>query len=94
MKEQFGVAVGIFQSQVQSLKETNPGINLSMDPKVLQFLHENKINVYKTSGDIVHLERFSEKTVEVPVQDSRTKHLIHLFATEMKRLTGKYPKLL
>jgi hypothetical protein len=39
LKEQFGVAVGIFQAQIQSLKETNPGINLSMDPKVLQFLH-------------------------------------------------------
>ncbi len=31
--------------------------------------------------------------VEVPVQDARTKHLIHLLATNYKKLFTKYPKL-
>lgn len=31
--------------------------------------------------------------MEVPVQDARTKHLLHLFASELKRLFMKYPKL-
>ena len=29
----------------------------------------------------------------MPVQDSRTKHLIYQFATEMKKIYSKYPKL-
>lgn len=33
------------------------------------------------------------KVVEVPVQDSRTKALIHKLASEMRRLYTKYPKL-
>jgi hypothetical protein len=33
------------------------------------------------------------KVVEVPVQDSRTKALIHKLATEMRRLYTKYPQL-
>ena len=33
------------------------------------------------------------KVVEVPVQDARTKALIHKLATEMRRLYTKYPKL-
>lgn len=36
----------------------------------------------------------SEKTVQVAVQDSRTKHLIHMLASNMKMLSTKYPKLL
>jgi hypothetical protein len=32
--------------------------------------------------------------VEVPVQDSRTKHLIHLLAVQMKKFCTQYPKLL
>ncbi len=35
-----------------------------------------------------------EKIVEVPIQDSRTKHLIHLLAVQMKKFCSKYPKLL
>lgn len=36
---------------------------------------------------------FSQRTIEVPVQDARTKHLLHLFAVELKRLIQTYPKL-
>jgi len=35
----------------------------------------------------------SAKIIEVPVQDARTKHLIHLLAYELKRLFLKYPKI-
>ena len=31
--------------------------------------------------------------MEVPIQDARTKHLIHLRATQMKKNFDKYPKL-
>ena len=33
------------------------------------------------------------KIIEVPVQDARTKHLIHLLSYEMRRLFLKYPAI-
>ena len=35
----------------------------------------------------------SKVSVQVPVQDTRTKALIHKLASEMRRLYTKYPKL-
>lgn len=94
LKQQFGVAVGIFQGLIERLKKENPGLRIDIDQKVFDILRDHKIAIFKTAGDIVHLERFSERTVEVPVQDARTKHLIHLLAVQMKKFCGKYPKLL
>ena len=51
------------------------------------------MTIFKTSGDVVNLERFSEKVIEVPVQDTRTKQLIHLLSVQMKKFSTKYPKL-
>lgn len=56
-------------------------------------LRDHKINTYKVAGDVLNIETISERTVEVPVQDARTKHLLHLLASELKRITQKYPKL-
>lgn len=94
LKEQFGVAVGYFQGFIDKIRRDNPGVRLDIDAKVFDVLKDHKIAIFKTAGDIVHLERFSERTVEVPVQDARTKHLIHLLAVQMKKFCGKYPKLL
>lgn len=93
LKDQFGVAVGIFQAQIDRIKKDNPSFRFDLDAKIFEILKDQRIQVYKTAGDIVHLERFSERTVEVPVQDARTKHLIHLLAVQMKKFCGKYPKL-
>jgi hypothetical protein len=94
LKEQFGVAVGLMQSLVERIRRENPNVRVDLDPKIFDILKDHKISIYKTGSDIVHLERFSERTVEVPVQDARTKHLIHLLAVQMKKFTEKYPKLL
>lgn len=42
---------------------------------------------------VVHLTDYREKVVEVPVQEARTKHLIHMLAVQMKKYFEKYPKL-
>jgi hypothetical protein len=42
---------------------------------------------------VIEVEKIISKTVEVPVQDARTKTLIHLLASEMKKIYTKYPKL-
>lgn len=80
---------------VEKLKQEHPQIRLDFDPKIFDVLRDHNIAIYKThNNNIVHLERFSERTIEVPVQDARTKHLIHLLASQMKTFTSKYPTLL
>lgn len=86
--------MGIFQGALDKIRTDNPGLRIDIDNRVFDILKDHKIAIFKTGGDIVHLERFSERTVEVPVQDARTKHLIHLLAVQMKKFCGKYPKLL
>jgi hypothetical protein len=93
LKEQFGAAISIMDSLLKRIKTEVPSFNLTLDSRVFEMLKEHKINVYKVAGDILNLETFSERTIEVPVQDARTKHLLHLLATNLKRLTLKYPKL-
>lgn len=93
LRDQFGVAVGIFQGQIERLQKEGGNFRLDIDARIFDMLKDQKITVFKTSNDIVHLERFSERTVEVPVQDARTKHLMHMLAVQMKKFTQKYPKL-
>ncbi len=64
-----------------------------MEKNIFDILQREKIQAYKTEGGAIFVSDFSQKTVEVPVQDARTKHLLHLFASELKRLFIKYPKL-
>ena len=66
LKEQFGVAVGILQGQIDRIKKENPSMRVDVDPRIFEILRDQKISVFKTAGDIVHLERFSERVVEVP----------------------------
>jgi len=93
LREQFQAAISIYQNQIEKIKKDNPGIRIDVDTRLFEMLREQKLSVFKLAGDIVHLERFSERTVEVPVQDARTKHLMHLLAVQMKKFTAKYPKL-
>jgi hypothetical protein len=48
---------------IEKLKRENPSLRIDIDPKVFEILRDHKISVFKTAGDIVHLERFSERTV-------------------------------
>jgi hypothetical protein len=56
-------------------------------------IENDKVIVDRVEGGTVFMERYIEKTIEVPVQDSRTKYLLHLFAVELKKLSTKYPKI-
>ena len=94
LKEQFQAAVSIYQNQIDKLKKENPNMRIDIDTRLFDMLREQRLSVFKLAGDVVHLERFSERTVEVPVQDARTKHLMHMLAVQMKKFTSKYPKLM
>ena len=45
------------------------------------------------NGNIIQVERIVDRVVEVPVQDSRTKHLVTTLCTTFKRMVEKYPQL-
>lgn len=45
------------------------------------------------ANGIVSIVETRDKVIEVPIQDARTKHLIHLLASQMKKNFDKYPKL-
>lgn len=55
IKDQFGVAVGIFQAQIEKVKREGGSFKLDMDTRIFDMLKDQKINVFKTSNDIVHL---------------------------------------
>jgi hypothetical protein len=58
-------------------------------------LQKEKVTVFQAASGVLNIEfgAAASKVVEVPVQDARTKHLIHLLATEFKRLFLRFPKL-
>lgn len=57
-------------------------------------LQKEKVSAIQSQGGSIQIEFGSQnKVIEVPVQDARTKHLIHLLATELKRLFLRFPKL-
>jgi len=46
-----------------------------------------------TANGVVSIVETRDKVIEVPTQDARTKHLIHMLAVQMKKYFDKYPKL-
>ena len=55
-------------------------------------LRGENIQASVASG-VVTITEYREKVIEVPIQDARTKHLIHMLAVQMKKNFDKYPKL-
>ena len=94
IKAQFGVAAGMYKLAIDKLKQQNPSLRIEVDRGLFDLLQNERINVERVDGGVIHLERFTERTVEVPVQDARTKHLLHLLASQLKKLSLKYPKIL
>ena len=64
-----------------------------MDYEITNLLQKTNVRTYNVNG-IETVEVKSEKTVEVPVQDIRTKSLLHVLSVNLKKLSSKYPKLL
>jgi hypothetical protein len=94
IRSQFGVAAGMYKNAIDKLKQANPSLRIEVERNLFDLMQNEKINIERVEGGIIHIERFTEKTIEVPVQDARTKHLMHLLASQMKKLSLKYPKIL
>ena len=90
LKNQLSTFNGMLRSQGDKLRSS--GINFGFESNLSQLLTSEGLDISVVNG-IAHVIDYKEKIVEVPVQDARTKHLIHLLSSQMKKYVDKYPKL-
>lgn len=68
------------------------GVRFENESTLDNLLRSENIQTSIANG-VVNLIETRDKVIEVPIQDARTKHLIHLLAVQMKKNFDKYPKL-
>ena len=93
MKANFASASSIWKSQVNKIKRKYPNDQFDLDYEISNLLQKHNVSTYNVNG-IETIEVKSEKTVEIPVQDIRSKALLHALTINLKKLSAKYPKLL
>ena len=90
LKNQIQSFGSLYRTQTDKLKSS--GVRLENEGALDALLRSENL-VCSVANGVVNLVETKEKIVEVPIQDARTKHLIHLLATQMKKNFDKYPKL-
>lgn len=90
LRTQLATLGGLIQSQFNTIRGS--GIRFEHEGVLNSLLSSEGVKIATVNG-VTQVTEFREKVVEVPVQDSRTKHLIHLLAIQMKKYFEKYPKL-
>lgn len=90
LRSQITAFSGLVNSQFEKLRAQ--GIRFEYESNLSALLREESLDVSVVNG-VLNLTEFREKVVEVPIQDARTKHLIHMLAIQMKKYFEKYPKL-
>lgn len=80
----------LFKTQLDKLRTS--GVKFENEATLDQLLRAEGIQTSIANG-VVSVIETHDKLIEVPIQDSRTKHLIHILAVQMKKLFDKYPKL-
>ena len=89
LQTKFATAAGFWKTTLERVRR---GERVDFEADITPILLQSNIQV-SVVGGVTQIERFTERTVEVPVQDARTKHLIHLLAVHMKKFVDKYPQL-
>ena len=90
LKTQFSSIGGLLKTQFASLRSS--GARLDQEANINQLLSAEGVEIVPLNG-IATIVQNNDRVVEVPVQDARTKHLVHLLAVQLKRFVDKYPKL-
>lgn len=90
LRSQLSAFAGLVTSQFDKLRAQ--GIRFEHESNLSALLQEESLEVAVVDG-VLNFTNYREKVVEVPIQDSRTKHLIHMLAIQMKKYFEKYPKL-
>lgn len=80
----------LFRTNLDKLK--TQGVRFENEAALDSLLRSENL-VTSVANGVVNVVETRDKVVEVPIQDARTKHLIHLLATQMKKNFDKYPKL-
>jgi hypothetical protein len=80
----------LYKTQADKFK--SQGIRFENEATLDQLLKSENIQTVIANG-VVNLVETRDKVIEVPIQDARTKHLIHMLAVQMKKNFDKYPKL-
>jgi hypothetical protein len=90
LKNQLQSFGSLFRTQLEKLK--SQGVRFENESTLDNLLRSENIQTTIANG-VVNLIETRDKVIEVPIQDARTKHLIHLLAVQMKKNFDKYPKL-
>lgn len=90
LRSQLNAFSGLVSTQFEKLR--SQGIRFEYEGNLNALLRDEKIETSVVNG-VLNLTDIKERVVEVPIQDARTKHLIHMLATQMKKYFEKYPKL-
>jgi len=93
LRANFASAGSIWKNQVTQIRSKYPNERFDIDTEITALLQRTNVKTYNVSG-IETVEVRSERTVEVPVMDVRTKGLIHIFAKSLKTLSARYPRIL
>lgn len=80
----------LFRTQSEKLR--SQGIKFENEATLDALLRGENIQASVANG-VVSIVETRDKVIEVPIQDARTKHLIHMLAVQMKKNFDKYPKL-
>jgi len=78
------------KTQFDKLRST--GAKLDLEANINQIIKSEGLPIQVVNG-IAQITDYRDKVIEVPTQDARTKHLIHIFAVQLKKFVEKYPKL-
>lgn len=90
LRTQLGSFAGLVSTQFEKLR--SQGIRFEYESNLTSLLREESIEASVVNG-VLNFTDYREKVVEVPIQDARTKHLVHMLAVQMKKYFEKYPKL-
>jgi hypothetical protein len=90
LRGQLSTFAGLMRSQFDRIRSS--GVRLDYESDLSKLLASENLDISVVNG-IANVIDYKEKIVEVPVQDARTKHLIHLLAVQMRKNFDKYPKL-
>jgi hypothetical protein len=80
----------LFKTQIEKLR--SQGVRFENEATLDSLLRGENIQTSVANG-VVSVVETRDKVIEVPIQDARTKHLIHMLAVQMKKNFDKYPKL-
>jgi hypothetical protein len=92
LRANFASAASIWKTQVGQVRAKYPNDRFDLDSEITGLLQRLNVRTYNVNG-VETIEVKSERTVEVPVMDIRTKGLIQLFARSLKTLSSRYPRI-